>query len=152
MNMETFKQQENLINEIKNVMEGNTRQELEEGFFGDIFTTVKLSRAVVKEIEKWNRKHPWFSSKSKQKSIDPKDIQLAKTEFKGFLNKVINMINQSDLSPAGKSPINSSFHASTLRRLKELFPNHSDEDLKKEFGIPNDIYKNMVSAYTDQKK
>lgn len=147
MDMEAFKQHESLINEVKNVIEGDTRQELEEGVFGDIFTTVKLSRAIVKEIKKWNSR---FSSKNTQKPIDPKDNQLAKTEFKEILNKVINMIKQSNLSPSMKSAFNYSFLASMFRRLKELFPNHSNEDLKKEFEIPDDIYKNMVSAYTDQ--
>ncbi len=137
-----MKNYKSLLEEINTTIHGN----LEEGVFGDIFSTVKLSNAVAKVISK----NPIFNPKNKQKSIDPKNLESVKVELKKFLNEIFKIIEQSKLSPNLKEAYKQSFLGGVFKQLKELFPNLPNLEMKDQLEIPDEIYSIMISSYTGQ--
>lgn len=117
-----------------------TNKNLEEGAFGDIIASVKVSTALAKLAQKM------------QRSIDPKNsAESVRVEFKKMLNNGLKLIEQSKMSPDMKESFKEGFLGGMFGRLKEIVPEYSGNDMKKSFDIPDDIYRKMVTSYAQQK-
>lgn len=126
-----MKNYKSLLEEIDTIVNGN----LEEGAFGDIFATVKLGRGLAKLAQKM------------QKSVDPKNPESVRDEFKKLLNDGMKLIEQSKMSPDMKETFTDGWLQGVFKRLREIAPGSwSGSDLKRAFEIPDHIYRRMLSG------
>ena len=112
---------------------------LEEGFFGDIFTTVKLSKDLKNIALKI------------EKTIDREDPESMKEGMKKSLEQSLKLIRQSKMSKDMRVTYERSFLGSAFGKLKSTFPNLSGNEIKELLDLPDDLYKRMLATHVNKK-
>jgi hypothetical protein len=128
-----------LINDITKLLTED-KEQIEEGFLGDIFTATKVSKDLL------------ALGMKAQKSLNMKDPDSAKSVVKSIINDGLKIIDKSSLSSDMKQSMSDSYLGGVFGQLKTLAPKLTGDEVAKVFEIPNGIYRRMVTAHIQQQR